>query len=88
MSEYEYVTEDYLLAVGEALRDGIATPVYHILNRVTGVVEFEDYLLPRAVDTMLEMQVRLSAVNAKYADSKRTYPKLIEVITDAEETRQ
>lgn len=58
-----YVTDDYSVVIGEA--DG--KPVYNIVNRVTEVVEYEDYLLPRVIDTVIEYQKRLEQAREKFS---------------------
>jgi len=57
-----YVTDDYHLVVGE--KDDMS--VYHVINKDSKVVEYEDYLLPRTLDTMLEMQSRLKEQVRKF----------------------
>ena len=57
-----FVTEDYRLVVGE--KDD--QQVYHVINEYSGVVEYEDYLLPRTLDTMMEMQSRLKEQVRKF----------------------
>ncbi len=61
-----YSTDDYDLVVGITEEDKYA---YQLVNRETGVMEYEDYLLPRAVDYMIEVQSRLEAVRAKLSTS-------------------
>lgn len=57
-----FVTEDYRLDVGE--KDD--QKVYHVVNKETEVLEYEDYLLPRTLDTMMEMQSRLTEQVRKF----------------------
>lgn len=57
-----FVTEDYRLVVGE--KDD--QQVYHVVNKESLVVEYEDYLLPRTLDTMMEMQSRLTEQVRKF----------------------
>lgn len=57
-----FVMEDYRLYVGE--KDD--QKVYHVVNKESLVVEYEDYLLPRTLDTMMEMQSRLTEQVRKF----------------------
>lgn len=63
----DYETEHYKIIVAENKE---ASEVYHIVNRVTGVTEYEDYLLPRAIDTLMELQDRLTEVLQKFNGPK------------------
>jgi hypothetical protein len=57
----EYSTEDY--SVGTAEKEG--QQVYQVVNSDSGIIEYEDYLLPRVIDTMIEMQARLEEARKK-----------------------
>jgi hypothetical protein len=59
----DYQTDDYRIEVVEN-KEGVE--VYVIVNRTTGVTEYEDYLLPRTVDTLMELQKRLEEVNRRF----------------------
>ena len=59
----EYQTDDYRIEVVEN-KEGVE--VYVVVNRTTGVTEYEDYLLPRTVDTLMELQKRLEEVNRRF----------------------
>jgi len=50
------VTEDYALQIVD--KEGF--PIYNIINRKTGVVEYEDHLLSRVIGILPEMQDRLT----------------------------
>ncbi len=65
-----YGTADYELIVADKVEDGVESRVYRVMNTEYGIVEYEDYLLPRIIDTMLEMQARLDAVKVKFAEPK------------------
>ena len=54
-----FSTENYTLEVGVS-REEKDTPAYHVINKESKVVEYEDYMLPRAVDSMMQIQERLN----------------------------
>jgi hypothetical protein len=81
-----YVTDDYELIVESKEEENGTVQVYRVMHKTFDVVEYEDYLLPRTIDTMLEMQERLNAVKTKY-NEYGTPPiqlKLVEGDTDGE----
>ena len=59
----EYTTEDYQVEIAQSREDEV--PVYHIVNKITGVMEYEDHLLPRTIDSMLQMQERMNEVRER-----------------------
>jgi len=68
----EYSTKDFAVKVEERVdTDGVATLTYRVRNRTTDVPEYEDYLLSRVIDTMLEMQNLLDKVRDIYNDGKK-----------------
>ncbi len=75
----DYITADYEIVVG--VKDD--QPTYQVRNIETDVIEYEDYILPRSIDTMIEMQTMLDKARIKLVDG----PKLELVkkeITDEE----
>ncbi len=58
-----YHTASYKLEVME--QDG--KHIYQVRNKDTGVIEYEDFLLSRILDTLVEMQSRLDAAVEKYS---------------------
>lgn len=53
-----FSTNDYTLEVGVS-REEDNTPAYHVINKESKVIEYEDYMLPRAIDSMMQIQERL-----------------------------
>lgn len=68
MSSWMYDTKDYYIDIGESLEEP-KQDEYKIYNKKTGVVEYSDYLLPRVIDSMLQMQERLVEVVNKFNES-------------------
>ena len=52
----EFTTNDYFTRVGEDVRGEDKSVLYQCVNRVTGVVEYQDYVLPRFLGTIKELQ--------------------------------
>lgn len=77
----DYVTEDYAISVGQNKED---QTVYLITNKETGVVEYEDYLLPRTLNTLVELQSRLE--EARETFDKPVKPLAIVGDIDGERT--
>ena len=71
-----YETADYMIGIGPNKSD---ETVYQVINKFTEVVEYEDYMLPRAIDTMLVIQERLD--EAKEADRKAFLDPPLTLIT-------
>ena len=63
-----YETADFHIRIEEReeLLGSSPTPIYRVINKVTGVSEYEDYLLSRVIETMLGMQELLNSVRDKY----------------------
>lgn len=57
----DYSTQDYVIRVAEKESQF----VYQVVNNDSGIIEYEDYLLPRTLDTMMEMQARLTEARKK-----------------------
>lgn len=55
----DFQTEDYQIHIGSKDEDGHNIVTYEVINRRTGVTEYEDFLLPRVITTMVELQKRL-----------------------------
>jgi hypothetical protein len=60
-----YKTDDYFIKVQGSNEDKEVL-IYVVKNRVTDVVEYEDYMLPRAIDALVQMQERLGEARSKY----------------------
>ena len=73
-------TADYVLQVGEF--EGSDT--YQVINKMTMVVEHSDYLLPRVLETVGELQNRLDEVREKI--SNPTKGTLLEAVKDDDST--
>ncbi len=67
-----YETKDYVLS--SAVQDDKS--IYQVTNKATQVTEYEDFLLSRIIDTLVEMQSRLDAAVKKYEESKALTPVL------------
>jgi len=61
MSLDDFSTNDYQVSIGE--HESLA--IYQIINREHGVMEYQDHLLPRVLDTLGELQERLDAARLK-----------------------
>lgn len=68
----ELQTDNYMIRVGthnqSAFVDGQdpeVVSIYQVVNKETGVVEYEDNILPRTIETMMEVQSRLTEVKNK-----------------------
>lgn len=58
-----YRTNDYICVVSE---NRSREDVYQLVNRVTGVLEYEDHFLPRTINMMMELQGHLDDVKSRY----------------------
>ena len=66
--ETDYATTDYVILHGT--EEG--KTVYQIVNASYGVVEYIDHLLPRTINTMLEIQEQLDIALRAYNNPKLT----------------
>ena len=57
-------TELYTLGVGED-KDG--KPMYEVMNTETGVVEYDDYILPRSIEALDNLTEKLVEVQQRRA---------------------
>ena len=62
-----FVTDDYKVVVD--IKEDDKSNVYRIINTEFDVVEYEDYLLPRVLDTIVEMQEKLTEKRSKFHES-------------------
>ncbi len=67
-----YQTANYILGVVK--QDGKS--MYQVQNKGTEVVEYEDFLLSRILDTLVEMQTRLDAAVEKFEGHAVPKPRL------------
>ena len=70
-----YDTKNYTLEVGNSeIEDGNGQSlIYKVVNKETGVSEYEDFMLPRAISSMVQLQERLEeAINSYNAPSVTT----------------
>lgn len=70
----KYNTEHYTVIVAELSTDGLG---YQIVNKLTGVVEYEDVILPRTLDSLASLQQELTRANEEIAPATR--PKLASI---------
>jgi hypothetical protein len=68
MSSWMYDTKDYYICIEDSLEEP-KQKEYKVVNKKTEVVEYSDYLLPRVIDSMIQMQDRLVEVVAKFNKS-------------------
>jgi len=66
-----YNTENYSIMVGDSLlhENEVA---YQIVNTDTGVIEFEDNILPRTIDALLNLQNKLTEANSQFSPQLRS----------------
>jgi hypothetical protein len=57
-----FETPDYILSIG--VHEDL--PIYQVVNKVTGVMEYQDYLLPRAIESLQAMQKQLIEVRDRF----------------------
>ncbi len=50
-------TEYYTLGVGKSVDD---RPIYEVVNMETGVVEYDDFILPRSIEALHNLNTRLT----------------------------
>lgn len=70
----KYNTEHYRVVVAEISTDGLG---YQIVNKATGVVEYEDVILPRTLDSLASLQQELTRANEEIAPAAK--PKLASI---------
>ena len=51
-----YETEHYELVIGKDDKD---QAIYQVVNRATKVIEYDDYILPRSLDAMSNLEEKL-----------------------------
>ena len=78
-----YETADFQVKVEEReeIVGSSVTLTYRVRNKETNVPEYEDYLLSRVIDTMLEMQNLLDKVRYVYEDNGKLL-SLVEGVSD------
>ena len=79
-----YETADFIVKVEERVSEEIGPVLtYRVRNKTTNVPEYEDYLLSRTIDIMLEMQTLLDKVRDIYeGDKKDNLLSLVEGVSD------
>lgn len=68
----EFVTDDYRLEIGE--NEG--QTIYQVVNIHTGVMEYQDFLLSRIIETLPKMQHRLDEVREEFRNPPQSAPSL------------
>ena len=78
-----YETADFIVKVEEReeLVGSSRVLTYRVRNKTTNVPEYEDYLLSRVIDTMLEMQTLLDKVRDIYEGSG----KILSIVENSDE---
>ena len=77
-----YETADFIVKVEERVSEEIGPVLtYRVRNKTTDVPEYEDYLLSRVIDTMMEMQTLLDKVRDIYEGSG----KLLSIVENSDE---
>ena len=77
-----YETTDFIVKVEERVSEEIGPVLtYRVRNKTTNVPEYEDYLLSRVIDTMMEMQTLLDKVRDIYEGSG----KLLSIVENSDE---
>lgn len=86
----DYSTDDYRIEIkvkaGEETYNGDKSTIYCIVNNESGVVEYDDYVLPRIIDTMYELQARLDEVRSKTREQDAPVLELVEEFADGEDS--
>lgn len=62
-----YETENYKVVVATLATE---TEGYQIVNKSTGVVEYEDVILPRTLDSLASLQQEITRANEDFENSK------------------
>jgi hypothetical protein len=75
-------TEYYALGVGE---DSDKKPIYQVMNLETGVVEYDDYILPRSLEALENLTEKLGEVYNSLAKDKAELAPLTLVTKEKED---
>lgn len=67
MHKLPYVTEHYELVVGE---DADGKACYHVRSLQHGVTEYEDYIYPRSVEALHNLEIRWKEVSEAIKDKE------------------
>jgi len=80
-SKLPILTEYYQLGIGE---DKNGRSIYEVLNLETGVVEYDDYILPRSLEALFNLTEKLTDVYKTLGEDKPTSLSLVKGEADGE----
>lgn len=72
----DYKTENYFIDLGSNKEDG--ADIYQIINRETGVIEYDDFILPRTIEALLNLEEKLQEANRIYEHGESPSLSLVE----------
>jgi len=62
----EYQTNNYTIEVGATVEDGENKLIYQIVNKDTNVVEYDDFILPRTIEALTNLQDKLDEADGVF----------------------
>ena len=60
----DYDTDNYSLVVGAGIDSNVDE--YQVVNKLTGVIEYNDYILPRSIEALVNLQEKLDEVESSF----------------------
>lgn len=75
-------TEHYIIRVGNAVGagEGVTQSIYHIINKEYNVIEYEDAILPRTIESLYNLQELLYTTIAE-ANKPANKPGEVKVVS-------
>ena len=73
----EYQTNNYTIEVGAIVEDGENKLIYQIVNKDTNVVEYDDFILPRTIEALTNLQDKLDEADGVFNGGDASIVSLI-----------
>ena len=62
----EYQTESFYLTTGLSSNPEVTNDLYQVRNKSTDIIEYEDFILARSIEMLLQLEGKLMEVKASF----------------------
>ena len=65
----EYQTENFHMTTGTSSNPEVVNDLYQVRNKFSGIIEYEDFILARSIEMLLQLEGKLVEVKASFLNT-------------------
>ena len=65
----EYQTESFYITTGASSNLEVSNDLYQVRNKISDIIEYEDFILARSIEMLLQLEGKLVEVKASFLNT-------------------